>query len=347
MDAMVGMKMLAVCAKEEGYSMKLAEYARSKNSCPFLVQIFSHVSSLMDYLKLRSADVVLLDETLYDDGQWEGYDGVLCLLGNGIGQEEYPPQIFKYQQARDILQQILVEYGKRERTKGSVLVSKKGMEIFGVYSPIGRCGKSRFALALGLVLAERQRTLYVNLESWSDLENWLGGIPGGSLSDLLYFLRQRREALAERLCSMTVTVNRLDLLPPARAPADLTVVSLEDWQYLFETLRCQSSYEAVVVDMGDSPQPVEKLLGMCTRVYVPTLPGGEQQPKLARFLAFIEENGCADLMPEMEMLSLPCADLPGADGVWAEQLLWSKMGDFVRELLKRGGEAGGTVYTKA
>lgn len=344
---MAEMKMLAVCAGEEGYSIKLAEYARGRNNCPFRVQAFSTAATLRDYLKLRGAKAVLLEETLYVREEWLNYNGVLCLLGNGIGQEEYPPRIFKYQPARDILNEMLAQCRRATEQEGLSPVSKKGMEVIGVYSPVGRCGKSAFALALGLELARHRKTLYLNLESWSGLASGLEGASGGGLSDLLYFLRQRREPLAERICGMVVAAGRLDVIPPVRAPADLAAAAAEDWRYLLETLRCQSSYEEVVLDIGDSAQPVEGLLGMCTRVYVPTLDDGEARIKLERFLAFIRENACPELAPCMESLSLPRTEPVGPDGSWAERLLWGSMGDYVRRILKeKGGKDDGTAYTE-
>lgn len=342
---MAEMKMLAVCDGEEGYSVKLAAYARNQNSCPFRVQAFSTRASLADYLKLRSAEVVLLDETLYEKEEWQKYDGVLCLLGNGIGQEEFPPRIFKYQPAREILKEALAQYGHAVKDAGHTLASKKGMEVLGVYSPVGRCGNSQFALALGLDMARHRRTLYLNLESWPMSGYGLDETSGGGLSDLLYLLRQRRETLQERICSMVVTAGKLDMIPPVRIPADLAAVSFEDWQYLFEILRCQSSYEAVVLDIGDTPQPIEKLLGICTRVYVPTISDEKAKIKLKRFLNFIKENTCPELT--LEILSLPLEKYVGADGPWAERLLWGDMGDYVRRIImKKEGGKDGALYTK-
>lgn len=345
---MAEMKMLAVCVREEGYSIRLAEYARNQNSCLFRVQAFSAAATLMDYLKLRRVDAVLLDEGLYEEEMWQKYKGVLCLLGNGVGQEENPPRIFKYQPARDILNQVLAQYRLDAEQEENPVVSKKGMEVFGIYSPVGRCGKSLFSLALGLELARHRKTLYLNLESWPGLNPEPEELSGGSLSDLLYFLRQRRGALPEFLGSIVGNADRLDMIPPVRAPSDLVSVSVEDWQYLFEALRCQSSYEAVVLDIGDSPQPIEKLLSICTKVYVPTLPDKGSRKKLGYFLEFMEDTICQELAPEVETLSLPLVESIRMDRSWAEQILWGNMGDFVRRLLKKQkGGTDGAICTEA
>ena len=41
------------------------------------------------------------------------------------------------------------------------------MKRIAVYSPVGRTGKTGFALALGKEIAKKRRTLYLNLEEYS------------------------------------------------------------------------------------------------------------------------------------------------------------------------------------
>ena len=43
------------------------------------------------------------------------------------------------------------------------------VEVIGVYSPIGRSGKTTFAITLGQVLAKEKETLYINMEEFSAL----------------------------------------------------------------------------------------------------------------------------------------------------------------------------------
>ena len=74
--------------------------------------------------------------------------------------------------------------------------------ITGVYSPIGRCGKTSFALTLGQVLAREEKVLYITLEEFSGLSALTGTVYTGGLSDLLYYYTQR-EYSSVRLGSVT------------------------------------------------------------------------------------------------------------------------------------------------
>ena len=48
-------------------------------------------------------------------------------------------------------------------------VTGRRSRMIGVYSPIGRCGKSSFAFTLGQVLAREEKVLYITLEEFSGL----------------------------------------------------------------------------------------------------------------------------------------------------------------------------------
>ena len=63
-------------------------------------------------------------------------------------------------------------------------------EGLGVYSPVGRCLKTSFALTMGKLLAQEERVLYLNLEEFSGLSVLMKEEYKSDLSDLLYFLQR-------------------------------------------------------------------------------------------------------------------------------------------------------------
>lgn len=62
--------------------------------------------------------------------------------------------------------------------------------MIGVYSPIGRCGKTGFAVTLGQVLAKDSKVLFLSLEEFSGFSQMMGTQYSGSFSDLVYYSRQ-------------------------------------------------------------------------------------------------------------------------------------------------------------
>ena len=67
-------------------------------------------------------------------------------------------------------------------------MSGRGLaKVLGVYSPVGRCLKTSFALTIGKLLAQEERVLYLNLEEFSGLSVLMKEEYKSDLSDLLYF----------------------------------------------------------------------------------------------------------------------------------------------------------------
>ena len=145
------------------------------------------------------------------------------------------------------------------------------MEIIGVFSPLGRCLKTSFALALGQILAKERAVLYLNLESYSGFEELLGKKFPANLSDLFYYVRQGNENLIHRMNGMIQTVNNLDFIPPERTPSDVRTVDWEDWERLLQEIVLHSSYEVLILDMGENGDEDVRLLEMFRKIYFPVL----------------------------------------------------------------------------
>lgn len=50
---------------------------------------------------------------------------------------------------------------------------------------------------------------------------------------------------------MIQTVNNLDFIPPVRTPSDIRTVDWEDWERLLQEIVLHSSYEVLILDMGE------------------------------------------------------------------------------------------------
>ena len=113
----------------------------------------------------------------------------MWLSENGVA-EEGEAVVYKYQASDDLLREVMSWYRPQEIP---VLMTAAGRRsrITGVYSPIGRCGKTSFALTLGQVLAREEKVLYITLEEFSGLSALTGTVYTGGLSDLLYYYTQR------------------------------------------------------------------------------------------------------------------------------------------------------------
>lgn len=162
-------------------------------------------------------------------------------------------------------------------------VLKKATQILGVYSPVGRCLKTSFALTLGQLAAREKPVLYLNLEEYSGFEELFGKSFTGTLSDLLYFVRQGDHNLTVRLNSMVETVGQLDFVPPVQSPMDIRGTSWQDWVCLIQEIVLHSSYEVLILDIGNGIDEVFQLLDLCKRIYMPVCSDGLSECKIIQF----------------------------------------------------------------
>ena len=135
------------------------------------------------------------------------YGTVILLSGEEYQtgpQTEYP-RIYKYQSCPQILRQAMDFYAEQAAVVPGVMLRTEGMKRIAVYSPVGRTGKTGFALALGKEIAKKRRTLYLNLEEYSGFAALYPVDGGWTLSELLYFLKKGKSAVGWRREAVSYT----------------------------------------------------------------------------------------------------------------------------------------------
>lgn len=75
-------------------------------------------------------------------------------------------------------------------------------QLIGVYSPVHRIGKTKFALELGRELSKEGPVLYLNLEEYSGTSHYFPEETEHNLTDLLYYLRQDKAIIGLRISAM-------------------------------------------------------------------------------------------------------------------------------------------------
>ena len=125
--------------------------------------------------------------------------------------------------------------------------------------------------------------MYLNLEEYSGFEELFGKSFTGTLSDLLYFVRQGDHNLTVRLNSMVETVGQLDFVPPVQSPMDIRGTPWQDWVCLIQEIVLHSSYEVLILDIGNGIDEVFQLLDLCKRIYMPVCSDGLSECKIIQF----------------------------------------------------------------
>ena len=328
----------AVCDLEVEYAFNFMDYLNQKRNLPFEIQVFTTAESLVAYGKENHIELLLISDKAMQREVRELGIGKIIILSEGV----HPPEldqyssVYKYQSSSDVIREVMACYGE-EKSLNPVdfPAMKKNMDIIGVFSPLGRCLKTSFALALGQILAKERAVLYLNLEEYSGFEELFGKKFSANLSDLFYYVRQGNENLIHRMNGMIQSVNNLDFVPPVRTPSDIQTVCWEDWERLLQAITLQSSYEVLILDIGGGADGNFQLLELCNRIYMPVLNDTMSACKITQFENLLRIWNKEKILEKTEKLHLPFHADNISPESYVEQLVWSQLGDYIRKLLRK------------
>ena len=280
---------------------------------PLVLTVRGHSEETEELLRLSKAgECVLLFLT-----EVRGYDHI-----------EDVPAVFKYRPLSMIVEDIQAAAGEEQEAGNEAAFSRAG--FIGVMSPVGRALKTSFCLTLGQLLSQGGKVLYVNLETCSGFPALFGREFEADLSDYLYAYGTGGEggSLPEAMESF----HGVDVLPPARLPEDLYRTDPQLIRNLLLKLARERSYAFVIVDLGTDYRLGEALLPGCGLIYVPVRRDPVSEAKAEEFMDWLRRvKGEKALRAEKLILPLRQTFVGGKE--YAEQLLWSELGDYVRELL--------------
>ena len=358
-------KIVAMYEQEEAYGKNLAEYVNRRESVPFEMQVFSQADKLSAYLEGHTPQLLLLSEesSLENYGEVrEKADEVVYLTGHKEqAQRQMGDYIYKYQPTDQILNQLVQHITSKEQRESPVL--QEACPIYGIYSPIGRCGKTTFALLLGETLSRRRSVLYMSFDElpfWDEdeakLDEWKnteqereekGRIfeekqrerqkerkkeeehrEKGTLSDAYFYCQ--RHGLREKLPVLVSHWHGIDMLTGMNCPEDLCAIQAKEWETLVQEIARETEYAAIVLDIGTRLWLADVLFPLCARLYIPILSDRFAREQRRRFEKWLEQNGREEIQQRMEFIELPHCAQNGTMRERLEYALWGEAGDYVR-----------------
>lgn len=332
-------QIFAVCDTEAEYARNFMDYLNRKKSMPFEVQAFTSAENLIAFAEKNHIELLLISAEAMCREIRELDIGKVIILTEGVKPPEFGGYagVYKYQASSQIVREVMACYGEEK----SVLpvqspAMKKSTDILGIYSPLGRCLKTSFALTLGQVLAKERPVLYLNLEEYAGFEELFGRSFSGTLSDLLYFVQQGENNLSVKLGGMVQTAGILDFIPPVQSPLDIRGTPWQDWIRLLQEISMHTSYETVILDIGNGIDEVFQLLDLCRTVYMPVRSDRMSVCKIAQFEKLLQMLDYSQVLAKTVKMKLPFYSGVQRGAFQPEQLVWSELGDYVREMIQKG-----------
>lgn len=288
---------IGICDRDTSYMVKFMEYINMHESIPLRVSAFSSEHALDEYSGSSNLDLVVLGEgvEIHSDRIPKLYirDRI-----EAAGQEQ---SIYKYQGMEVIAEQIVLSINKIHAQRKHAHEKK----LYGVYSPIGRCGKTRFAMG---ICEYYKSSLYIGMEEYCGipLPAQYGHSQAGE--QFLYYVANRSIELADWLEGLKCEGKSFCVIPGCRSYMDIRQLVLNDMEWLRAFLLKKTSYSRVVFDVGAGTLNDIKILHFTDKIFVPIIRDEISMEKLNSFKSILREEAYCDLEKKITYVSVP--DVP-------------------------------------
>lgn len=307
---------IAVCDYEANYCFRLDEYLRRNLKLPFRIVDFTNEEDLKSYddeLK-RQTIALVVSQSVYEKAGDAGFDRLLVLEEPSkdgsyktIESQDDDVEIRstpKYQSMDKIMQKLIDFCMDKPDTLSSKQRQDEKLTIYGVYSPVKRCGQTTFARTLGEILGRGGRTLYMNLEPFAT-DLGIQKAPGQNLQDLLYHFvndRQRLSLYLERVC---VKQGNLDIVPPATSFLTLKGIEKEEWTHLIQEIEKTGLYKYLILDLSEIADGFTNILSMCDRIFTIRRSDSQSLSKLETYGKTIRLSGGGHILDKSMVFDFP------------------------------------------
>lgn len=325
-------RVLAVCDKDRAYAVRMQEFLTGCERNPFEVHIFTDVSKLLQKGKDSPIEVLLIAESAFCEEIAEVTAAHIFILNeSGLCTCSDYPNIDKYQAADRILSEILLAYTQYEEHAIPKFYQKEKAILIGVYTPVGRCLQTGFALTLAQILGKEKKVLYLNFENFSGFSQMFGKGYEKDISDLVYYFEGSREKFIYRLESITESFRGMDYVPPVMTQVSLSAVSADTWVEMLDTICKESAYQVVVLDLTSALQGLFEVLGICEKVY--TIEGTDMVSfaKLCQYEQILEEDVYQGIKEKTRRCSLPVFKSIQGD---MQQMIHSELAEYVKRIVE-------------
>lgn len=297
---------LALCDAEEEYAQLLTEFLQKHRDLPWEIHTYTSVEELLRQEKgTEVAMLVIAESTFCEEACTISSKRMVVLNESGVLHWDKVQNINKYQEADQVLRELLEIYAEIAGRQLPRLKSGSKTSLIGIYSPVRRCLQTGFALSMSQILAQRHRTLYLNFEHYAGITELLPEVQSRDLADLLYFLTAEKDKFRLRMQTIVRKKGNLDYVPPMKAGQNLLQIPAQEWMALLRKVEELEEYEYVILDLSESIQGLFEILKLCCRIYTLVKEDRVAQSKLIQYEQMMALAGCGDVLRRTCKCSVP------------------------------------------
>lgn len=324
-------KVMALCDMEDEYAQHMTEFLNKHRELPWKIRTYTSVLDLIREEKAELELLVVAESAYCREMERIPALRTVILSESGVIRWEDVRYVDKYQQAEEVLKELLQIYIEIADTDLPRLTKSCNAVFIGNYSPVRRTLQTTFALTVSQMLARDHATLYLNFEHYPGIPELCPDMQTLDMADLLYFLNADKEKFQLRIKSISRRLGNLDYIPPMKSGQNLLSITAQEWAGLFQKIEELGEYEYVILDLSESMQGLFDILRMCKVVFTLTKEDRVAKSKLMQYEQLLSLYEYDDVLGKTRRLQLPHIQrLPEEP----EQLTKGELAALVKDLLK-------------
>lgn len=296
---------MVLCDTEDEYAQLMTEFLKKNRDLPWKIHTYTNIQELEKEEK-NSPELLVVSESAYcEELQKIEALQTVVLSESGVMRWQNVLYVDKYQQAEEVLKELLRVYMEIADTRLPKLKRSGNITFIGNYSPVRRAMQTSFALTMGQILAKEHSTLYLNFEHYAGIGELRPDIQSSDMADLLYFLHGDREKFRLRLQSICKRMGNLDYIPPMKSGQNLLTITEAEWLELLQRIEDMGEYEYVILDLSESMQGLFEILRACKVVFTITKEDRIARSKLLQYEQILSLYEYEDVLAKTRRLKLP------------------------------------------
>lgn len=264
-------KIIGLAGTETGFLHRLMDYVNSRGEAE--VFLCTEEEQLREEILRKGPSIIFCMESFAKDAEFpvQRIDFIREPDSKGIYQYQAAGALYK-----EMRKHIWKEIPKRTGTD-------QKQQMIAVYSPLGRSGKTSFALAY----AREHSFFYIGMEEYGIITNDFCERGG-----LLYYIRNRKKDILSSLPAMIEDWEGIKVIGSPMLFTDVRQLTGEDLSWFLGELRSQETLPSVIMDFGSACLAHLEVLDLFDQVYIPILSGVTEERKLRQFKSLLYEiNG--------------------------------------------------------
>ena len=305
---------IAVIDTDIRFALKLSDFLSKEDRIPFKAvaytsfQMYSNESSSMETVAFitdidnvdecieTGLPVVLLSDDAMVESKYTGSSELFC-------------SIFKFCGVHIIVDELLGFFSGNNSF--GLTAGNKNTKVYGVYSPINRCGRTSLSVAFhSYFCSQENSSLLISFDEYDSLFSVLRKENSRDLSDVFYGYKTGDLNFA-KLGECISRVEDLNIVLPARYNEDLFYLSDNELTKFMNDILSANLFEVIVIDFGSIGRRSMQILDMCEKIFCPVI--GEnnsvEMTKISEFKSLLGRNGYAEIIHKIYEMRLPKEDI--------------------------------------